>query len=171
MSWEREENPPPESPTVMTTTEMWPGEAERHLLLDAARNLLKAADLMDGPLVIDPVVADELREVRDLNQHWDENMPVFEVRPRPREPKFQSGKDFAGGNPRRGPYCWWAWDNARGPLVSPNASTTEVHKLVADTITAARVTQPEMADAVPDAAPRPWSEPEKPGDWWWPKLD
>jgi hypothetical protein len=164
-------SPPPEIPTVMPAGEIWQGETERHLLLVATRNLLFSVALMDNPPKVDPVVAKELVEVRDLNEHWDENMPVFQSSPRPRDPKFRSGKDFAGRNPQHGPYCWWAWSSQDGPRVTPNVSATQVHDLVDSTINAARITQPEMANTVEDAAPRPWHIPAKAGDWWYPKLD
>jgi hypothetical protein len=162
--------PPPEFPTTMTTGEYWEGETERHLLLNSIHNLLKARRLMKHPPDLDPTVAKEVTETRDLNEHWDENMPVFQVSPRTSKPKRASGKSFADRNPRHGPYCWWAWDSQRGPLVSPNVAATQIHELVEATITAVVLVQPDMAGVVADAAPRPWKAPLRAGDWWWPEL-
>jgi hypothetical protein len=53
--------------------------------------------------------------------------------------------------------------------VTPHVSATQVHQLVSDAIDAARTAQPEMADKVPEPAPRPWVIPEESGGWW-PKL-
>jgi hypothetical protein len=54
--------------------------------------------------------------VRDLLEHWDENMPIFngdskEVPPRP------SGKRFAARNPTGTPYWSSEWNSKEGPLL------------------------------------------------------
>jgi hypothetical protein len=53
--------------------------------LIAANNLLKAIKLMDRPPKVDLAVSKELTVVRDLNEHWVENMPIFNVQPKPRD--------------------------------------------------------------------------------------
>jgi hypothetical protein len=98
-------------------------------------------------------------------------MPVFNTKPRPRDPAFPSGKAFAAENQRRGPYNWWGFDVNLGPLVTPHVPATQVHELVADAINAAGATQPDMANKVPGPAPRPWVIPEKTGQGWWPKFN
>lgn len=170
MSGERHRTPTPEILTVMGTHEYWEGETERHLLLVAVCNVLKAIKLLDDPPTVAPDVARELIQARDLNEHWDENMPVFHQSPRPRSPGRPSGKAFAALNPWAGPYDWFAWSGNVGPLVTPHVSATQVHQLVDDALGVVRLTHPAMADEVPAAALRPWYEPEKPGDMWWPKL-
>lgn len=128
--------------------------------------------MLDNPPVIDEVVGAELREARDLNEHWEDNMPVFNVGPtRPKEPARSSGKRFADRNPRRGPYCWWAWDGIRGPLVTPNVTASQLHELVEVAIAACNAARHDDPVEIPDAAPRPWYVPTKEGDLWWPKLD
>jgi len=164
-------DPPPAHPTAMTTTEYWQGETERHLLLVALRHLVVAAGLMDQPPSMDADVVAELREVRDLNEHWDESMPVFQAEPRAGEPQFRSGKRFAARHPRHGPYCWWAWDGALGPLVAPTVSGTQVYELVDAVVEAAEAARPDLAGTVPPAAPRPWRIPVAAGEMWWPDLD
>ena len=154
----------------MPTVVYFEGETERHLLLSALRNLLIAIRLMDHPPKVNRAVADEMIQTRDLNEHWDENMPVFAVTPRSRDPQWPSGKAFADRNRERSPYCWWAWDSQRGPLVSPNVSATQIHELVEATIVAAVAAEPQFAGIVADAAPRPWRTPVKEGDSWWPEL-
>src|SRR5829696_7954983 len=62
--------------------DVWSAEIERHFILVAARNLLWALDLKPKSNAITPTVRDELREARDLHEHWNENMPVFNVKPR-----------------------------------------------------------------------------------------
>jgi hypothetical protein len=50
----------------------------------------------------------EIIEMRDLNEHWKDNAPVFNVRPGRREPNRPSGRSFAARNPARSPYYWLA---------------------------------------------------------------
>ena len=60
----------------------WLAEIEHHLALVAARNLLHALDLPPGTGVsIDQTLRDELKEGRDLHEHWLDYMPVFNVTP------------------------------------------------------------------------------------------
>jgi len=99
-------------------------------------------------------------------------MPVFNVGPsRPKAPPRPSGKRFATRNPRHGPYCWWAWDGNRGPLVTPNVTATQVNELVEVVIAACNAARPDDPIEIPDATPRPWYIPTKKGEWWWPKLE
>ena len=158
-------NPAPESPIVVATEEIWQGQIDRHFLLIAAANMLKAISLLDPPPAVDPLVAAELREARDLNEHWSENMPVFNTWPRSRSPKYPSGRDFAKRNPRSGPYCWWAWNSQSGPLVTPNVSAMQLHSLVN-----AIVEQPGMGVSghVREASPVRWIQPTSDGGAWWP---
>ncbi len=169
---DKQMTPPPLTWTTMAPGEMWLGETQRHQLLIAANNLLKAIKLMDHPPKVDLAVSKELAEVRDLNEHWVENMPIFNVRPRPRDPGYPSGKEFAKRYERHDPYCWWAWDGERGPLLSPNVSATQMHELVDAAVAAVVADRPDLAGSIEEAAPRPWHIPATPGEhMWWPKLD
>jgi hypothetical protein len=57
-------------------------------------------------LLIDPTIRSELIEGRDLHEHWEENMPVFNVSPRVEMPPRSTGRRFAARNPKAGPYEW-----------------------------------------------------------------
>jgi hypothetical protein len=169
---QKHQSPSPEQPISFGLFEMWQGESEHHFLLVAAGQLLKGLGMLDAPPKIGEVVASELREARDLNEHWEDNMPVFNVGPaRPKEPPRPSGKRFADRNPRHGPYCWWAWDGIRGPMVTPNVTATQVHELVELAITACNAERPGVPVVIPGAAPRPWYIPTTDAAEWWPKLD
>src|SRR5215216_602583 len=81
--------------------DIWSAEIEHHLALVAARNLIQALELAPAASVsVDPTLRDELIEGRDLHEHWPDNMPVFNVTPRPAEPPYPSGKRFAARNPK-----------------------------------------------------------------------
>jgi len=134
---------------------MWEGETERHFVLVAADHLIKALEMFDSPPPIEPMVKAELAEARDLNEHWDENLPHFHVSSRPGALTHRTGRSFEARNPRAGPYNWWSWDGDKGLLVTPSVSGEQVHELVEIAIGAVRDSPyPDLADEV---LPRPVS--------------
>ncbi len=145
----------------------WQGQYERHFCLIAARNFLGALDLLDPPVAVDQVLRDEITETRGLNEHWKENMPVFMVRPRPRQPPNNSGRSFAARNPALTPYCWWAWNSKDGPLLTPNVPATAVHELLARVQAQVVADQPDLAEFIPSTSPQldGWVK-ELDGGWW-----
>src|SRR4051794_39310195 len=63
--------------------DIWAAQVEHHFALIAARHLLQALDLEPrSGVAVDPTVRAELKEGRDLHEHWDENLPIFNVSPR-----------------------------------------------------------------------------------------
>src|SRR5581483_1606916 len=70
--------------------DIWRAEIEHHLLLIAARHLLRASDMLDPKLPVPSVVSAEVIEGRDLHEHWDENLEIFNTTPRPSQPKHRS---------------------------------------------------------------------------------
>jgi hypothetical protein len=134
----------------------WQAHREWHFGLIAARNLIGALDLLDPPLAVDQVMGKEIIEMRDLNEHWKDNAPVFNVRPRPRQPARPSGRAFAARNPDRGPYYWLAWDSQIGPKLTPNVPAAAVHELL-DRVEAKVLNDyPGLAEFIPPPSPSPW---------------
>lgn len=168
MVLERNLASPPAVPTVMEPDEYWRGEMERHFLLIAIGHLLQAIDLMDNPPRVEPIVRSEVKEARDLNEHWVENMPVFMVTPRQRGPGYRSGKDFANRNPQAGPYNWWSWNGQDGPMVTPHVSEVQVRSLVDAALAATSGGPNDMTAYIVEAPPMRWIEPKSADDWWWP---
>jgi hypothetical protein len=141
----------------------WEAHREWHFCLIAARNLIRALDRLDPPFTMDQVLR-EITEVRDLNEHWEENAPVFNVTPRPNKPKRQSGKAFAARNPSRGPYDWLAWDSRSGPKLTPNVPAAAVHALLDRVYARVLNDYPELAEFIPPSSPSPWIDnPERDG--------
>jgi hypothetical protein len=152
--------------------DIWSAEIERHFVLVAARNLLRALDLEPpSSVAINPVVRAELKEGRDLVEHWPDNLPVFNVHPRREEPLRRSGKDFAERNPRHGPYNWLSWSNVTGARVLPNVSAPALRELLDAVQAEVLASDPELARFVPPRAPSPWHHEN--GEWWpkQPQLD
>jgi hypothetical protein len=148
-----------------TGADIWSAEIEHHLALVAARNLIQALDLAPAANVsVDPTLRAELIEGRHLHEHWPENMPVFNVTPRPAQPPHRSGERFTARNPKRGPYSWLSCNNKEGAMLLPHASAPALHKLL-DAVEAEVLTDDDsLSDYVPPRAPSPWIHED--GEWW-----
>jgi hypothetical protein len=145
----------------------WLAESEHHLLLAAARSLLRALELDPPSAVIsDPVMRAELQEVRDLLEHWDENMPVFNVMPRSAEPPRSSGRAFAERNPKSSPYNPEAWSNVGGAKVTPNVTAPALHELLDAVEAEVLAVEPSLARFGEPRMETPWM---RSGEEWWPR--
>lgn len=148
---------------------IWEAQIEHHFLLIAARNLIRAIDMTDGAIPIEPTIRAELIEGRDLIEHWSENLPVFLVRPRSREPRYPSGKSFAERNPEATPYWWLGWSSADGPQVLPNVSAHALHELVDRVEEAVLARDPGFRRFMSVRQASPWLGEEAGRDRWWPR--
>jgi hypothetical protein len=157
---------PPAKPDGKT---VWAAETERHLALVALHHVTTAARLADLDQSIDPTLDDDLKSLRDLNEHWDENQPIFNVHPRPAEPSRKSGRRFTENHPDDSPYGAFAWASDRGPLLMPSLPAAQVHDLL-DSLTAEIVKiQPLLSEYVPDRPVSPWMGETAGRDRWWPR--
>jgi hypothetical protein len=149
----------------LDSADIWTAATEHHFALVAGGNLLRALNLPPAMKVAaDPTLLSELKEGRDLLEHWDDNMPFFNVLPRVDEPRFSTGKRFAERNPRAGPYEWLDWSNTTGARLLPNVSAPAMHRLldaVEDHVLAADA---DLSRFVPPRAPSPWVHED--GQWW-----
>jgi hypothetical protein len=144
---------------------IWTAATEHHFALIAARNLLRALDLDPATSVpVDATLRNELIEGRDLNEHWPENLPVFNVTPRVEQPPRRSGKSFAARNPTVGPYSWLSWKGKTGPLLLPNVTAFAVHELLDAVEGDVLAKRPDLRSFVPPRAPSPWIFER--GNWW-----
>lgn len=159
----------PETKSPARSMRIRQARIEHHFCLTAAGHLLKALKMRQSQITIDPVVAAELKEGRDLHEHWDENVPIFNTTPRPSQPKFPSGKSYAARNPDESPYFWLRWDSEVGPKVMPHVPGAAVHDLVDRTLTAIVAKHPEMADKVLPRPESPWRDDPENVERWWPR--
>jgi hypothetical protein len=145
--------------------DIWLGEIERHFVLVAARNLMRALELDPASTVaIEETMRDELIEGRDLVEHWPDNLPVFNVRPRSGPPPRRSGQEFAKRNPERSPYNWLQWESRQEAMLLPNVSAPQLHQLV-DVVEAEVLASDEtLSRFVPPREPSPWIHED--GEWW-----
>jgi len=145
--------------------DVWSAAIEHHFALIAARNLVRALELPPATSVaIDETLRAELIEGRDLNEHWDENMPVFNVHPRSKEPPRQSGRKFAARNPCHGPYDWLSWSSKTGARLLPHVSAAALHKLLDDVEAEVLTKNPRFDRFMPPRPRSPWLHEN--GEWW-----
>jgi len=86
--------------------EIWDAQIERHLALVAANNLLRAIDNADGRFTTMPGdMARDIRNQRDLQEHWDEQWPAFYNSTKP-GPLKRGGTVFAASYPGSSPYSF-----------------------------------------------------------------
>lgn len=147
----------------------WTAESEHHLLLVAARNMLGALEIPPASAVeIDKTTRAEIIEGRDLLEHWRENMPIFNARPRPKNPARRTGRAFAKRNPREGPFEPVAWSSLHGASVMPNVTASALHEIIDAVEAEAIAASPDLARFVPPRAPSPW---RRERGQWWPAVD
>lgn len=163
-SLDRSNNTPPPEPMTITIEEMWRMQVEHRSLLIAARSLVHGMEMLDPPLPIDSDVRADIIDVRDLLEHWVENMPIFNTTPTPRTPAYRSGKAFLARHPRSSPYTWSRWDTQSGPLLTPDVNGETLRELADATTQAVLAAHPEMADGVPEVPYTGWQFFK--GSWW-----
>jgi hypothetical protein len=134
----------------------------------AARNLVRAAEIA-AESSIERTLADNLKDVRDLLEHWDENMPVFNTRPRGAPPRL-SGKRFAERNPKATPYWATTWNSINGPLLFPTGpSAAELHNALDQVEASVTRRRPELIRFIPERTDQPWLGDDWGNDRWFPK--
>lgn len=152
--------------TPMPPDQIWEGEAEHHFAVVAFDHMLEALKMWSMPVRIPSLVAQEVAEVRDLVTHWQDNMPVFNTRPRKQDPPRRSGKAFAARNPRKTPYDWFAWNARQGAMLTANVSASDARQAIEAVQDAVLAEDPDLARFIPPEVPSPWFVDEHQN--WWP---
>jgi hypothetical protein len=148
----------------LSGAEVWSAQIKHHFALVAAGNLVDALDLPPKSGVpIDPTLRAELIDGRNLHEHWREQLPVFNVSPRPEEPKL-SGKSFAARNPEKSPFWWLRWNLKAGAQLMPQVSAPQLHQLLDATEAEVLAEDAALSEYVPPRAPSPWLCEN--GEWW-----
>ena len=134
----------------------------------AARNLLRATELEHCPLRPDhEPTRKTIRQVRDVLEHWDDNMPAFNAQSRPVDPTRNSGKDLAAEvYTTSTPYDFISWNGQTGAMLAPNLPAAELHELLDQAECAVLDEDPDMSRFIPERAPSPWVWDEALGSWW-----
>jgi hypothetical protein len=149
--------------------DIWQEIADRHFVLVAAAQLLSAMKFASFPVRAPEPLATEIRAGRDLAEHWQDNMPIFNVHPRSETPKYPSGREFAALNPRDGPYGFW-WNSKVGPKLLPNVPAADLHVLIDRVKARVSADHPTLAEFFHEWALSPWFGGDDPNDRWFPAL-
>ena len=149
--------------------EIWAAQIEWHLALVAANNLIRAIDNADGRFSEMPSgLARDVRNLRDLQEHWDEQWPAFYDRTAP-GPLARSGKEFASRNPGASPYSFLRWSSRSGPELGPGLGVADVCSYLDLVEAEVLADSPDLQTFVGDLDPSPWVGDENPPDPWWPR--
>jgi hypothetical protein len=148
---------------------IWTAEIDRHWTFIAARNLLRALKTTDLGLMVDGELEAAVIQHRDLLEHWDENMPVFNIRPRQADPGRKSGREYARKYPDSTPYGNIRWNSADGPLLGSGVTAMQLHALLDDVQARTVAQHPSLESYIPNRARSPWLGDEAGGDRWFPK--
>ena len=156
--------------TPLDGVALWQLQFEHHFAVLAADHMLMAIDRLDPPIPVEQSLSEGIADLRDMLEHWLDNMPVFNQHPRPRQPAHRSGKRFAQNHPDRSPYNWLAWDSGVGPRLSTTVTANEVRALTYEVEARIVGDDPTYADYVPPPrAESPWSV--EPSGYWPRRVD
>lgn len=143
---------------------VWAAALDRHLVFVCMRNVLRALDLAKKPPRLERKFTAAIKNVRDLLEHWDENMPVFNVSPRG-SPKRKSGQAFAADNPYDTPYGSMSWRSSVGAVLTPDVPASAMHASLDQLESWAVGVNPALVDYVPSRRESPWIHTDS-GEWW-----
>lgn len=149
-------------------TLIWQARFEHHFLLIAAAHFVRSTKLAGKPDLVGKI-RKQVVAGRDLHEHWFENMPIFNMKPRTQEPSHPSGQGFAERNPERSPYFPLAWDSHRGPMIQPDLPAAKVHAAVTAVMSWAESERSDLTRFVLPREPSPWVGEEAGKDHWWPR--
>ena len=147
----------------------WAAEIDRHWTFIAARNLFRALATIDLGIQVDTELQKAVIQHRDLLEHWDENMPVFNVSPRQTTPPRRSGEEYASDNPDFSPYGQIRWNNSDGPMLGSRIPAAKLHSFLDVVQEEVQAQSPSLADYIPSRIPSPWLGEEAGSDRWFPK--
>jgi hypothetical protein len=147
----------------------WETSTERHFTFVAARNMVRALNLV-APDLVDQHVKDTLRAVRNVLEHWDDYMPIFNVTPRASIPRkgFSAGTWFSEHH-EGSPFSAWAWNSSTGPKLLQKFPASDLRAALDAVDRWVLEQDPVFAEYIPPVVPSPWFGPEAGRDQWWPK--
>jgi hypothetical protein len=140
----------------MAPAAMWQGETEHHLLLVASAQLELAWRKAQSRPNAEDAMWREVRQTRDLLEHWDENMHVLNQHPRVGQPAEKSGEASAERYPDDSPYSWRRWSSTFGPMATvgvPGSALRAVAEGVENHVLRDR---PELRPYLAVRAESPW---------------
>lgn len=149
---------------------IWQSEVDKHLALVALNNVLRAIDNADGRYTsMDEEIARDIRNQRDLHEHWNEQMPAFYYVPSSPEVLHRGGVTFAQRHPGRRPFGGLSWNSRAGPELGPGILASAVHSYLDLVQSEVLRSAPSLEAYVQPPLPSPWLGEEYSEDRWWPR--
>lgn len=143
----------------------WEAEVERQLALVAGRHVLRAVRLSGWNHEVDTTPLDVITDLRNVGEHSDESMPVFNVSPQDGDPPRASGRRLAQALPRSNPFSPFEWNSREGAGL-PASRLREVLDALEQTVLSI---DPSLARFVPPSPESPWLGEGAGSDQWWPR--
>lgn len=150
--------------------EIWDVQIHRHLALVAANNVARAIDNATGRYSAMPGdMARELRNQRDLQEHWDEQWPAF-YNARSPGPLKRGGAVFAERHPDHSPFDFLGWNSNTGPRLGPGLLLAEIWAHLDLLEAEVLAHSPGLSKYVTELSPSPWAgeRATAPSYRWWP---
>lgn len=152
--------------SIGASSDVWQAQTEWHLALVATNNFVRAVENTRGRIT---AAADELatdiRLLRDLQEHWNEQWPAFYDRSNP-GPLARSGKSFASRHPGGDPYWWLGWDSQTGPTLGPGLRVEDILSELDRVQSAVLESSPQLIEYLAPIDDSPWISDPKAGRWW-----
>jgi hypothetical protein len=153
------------SDTSADPSDIWQAQIEWHLALVAANNLVRAVANTRGRISAMPEdLATDIRNHRDLQEHWDEQWPAFYNKANP-GPLERSGKKFANRHPRGDPYWWLGWNSKSGPTLGPELGVEALYRELDQLQGEVLESNPDLEQYLAPIDETPWVSDEF-GRWW-----
>lgn len=156
----------------------WSMALQHHFVFVTAKNVIRAITLAKEKVPGSSIAgladdAVELRKaiglVRDVLEHWEQHMPVFNVHPRQVTPK-RAGEELLAINDEALPYMPGGWGNHDGPYLSKGIVTeAQMTAWITHVIEVATTSHPLLSRFVPKAAESRWGTDDS-GIWPLPPL-
>lgn len=154
--------------------EIWDLQIENHLALVAANNVLRAVENADERFTaMDAALARDLRNQRDLHEHWDEQWPAF-YNSREPGPLKRGGVLFAANHPGKSPFSFLSWSSKDGPRLGPGLLLADLYSYLNNLEGEVLAIAPRLERFISSMDPSPWiDDPGTDGlhvdHRWWPR--
>jgi hypothetical protein len=154
---------------VVPGYDVWDAQIHKHLTLVAANNLLRALKNADDRFpTMAADMATDVRNQRDIHEHWDEQWPAFRNVDKP-GPLTRGGITFAERHPGKRPFSFINWSGREGVRLGQGILVTDLYSYLDELDAAVLQASPRLSRFIGPIEPSPWVEGDDPSWRFWPK--